>query len=51
MTATGASSTLWEQYAWVAGIPFVLALVVDLVVAIGIPVNQNDSAAKVASEP
>lgn len=33
-----------------AGILFVLALVADFAVASGIPVNQNDSAAKIANE-
>ena len=32
-----------------AGILFVLALLADLVVAVGIPINQNDSAAKIAT--
>jgi hypothetical protein len=40
----------WERYAWTAGILFVLALVADFAVAVGIPVNQNDSATKIASE-
>jgi hypothetical protein len=34
----------------VAGILFVLAVVADFVVVSGIPVNQNDSAAKIANE-
>ena len=50
MTATRSSGTAWERYAWVAGILFVLALVTDFVVAGSIPVNQNDSAAKIATE-
>ena len=50
MTATRSSRTAWERYAWVAGILFVLALVADFVVAGSIPVNQNDSAAKIAAE-
>lgn len=33
-----------------AGIPSVLALVADFVVAGSIPVNQNDSVAKIATE-
>jgi hypothetical protein len=41
---------VWERYAWVAGILFVLALVADFAVAVGIPINQNASAAKIATE-
>ncbi len=40
----------WERYAWTAGIVFVLALLAEVVVAVGIPLNQDDSAAKIASE-
>lgn len=40
----------WERFAWAAGIVFVLALVADFVVAGGIPINQNDSASKIATE-
>jgi len=43
------SSTAGERYAWVAGIVFVLALLADVAVASGIPINQNDSAAKIAT--
>ena len=37
-----------ERYAWAAGILFVTTLLAEIVVAIGIPVNQDDSAAKIA---
>ncbi len=47
--ATPRPSTVWERYAWVAGILFVLAVLADFAVAIGIPINQNDSAAKIAT--
>jgi hypothetical protein len=40
----------WERYAWAAGIFFVLALAADFIVAASIPINQNDSAAKIATE-
>ena len=40
---------VWERYAWLAGILFVLALLADVAIAGGIPINQNDSAAKVAT--
>ena len=48
VTATRTSPT-WERYAWVAGILFVLAVVVETTVSLGVPINQNDSAAKIAS--
>jgi hypothetical protein len=38
----------WERYTWVAGILYVTALAAVYVVAIGIPVNQDDSAVKIA---
>jgi hypothetical protein len=42
-------SGAWERYAWWAGVLFVIALVAEIAVAIGIPINQNDSAAKIAN--
>lgn len=39
-----------ERYAWAAGLVFVVALVAELVVATGIPLNQNDSASQMANE-
>src|SRR5208282_5754235 len=39
----------WERYAWLAGIVFVIALVAEIVVAIGVELSQNDSAAKIAN--
>lgn len=39
----------WEQYAWVAGILFVIALVAESVVSNGVGLSQDDSAAKIAS--
>jgi Domain of unknown function (DUF4386) len=43
------SSGAWERYAWVAGILFVIALVAESVVATGLGLTQDDSAAKIAS--
>ena len=40
----------WERYAWAAGVVFVLALVAEVAISVGIPVNQDSSAAKIASE-
>jgi Domain of unknown function (DUF4386) len=39
----------WERYGWVAGIVFVIALVAESVVATGVGLTQNDSAAKMAT--
>jgi Domain of unknown function (DUF4386) len=39
----------WERYAWLGGAVFVIALVAETVVAIGIPLNQDDSAGKIAT--
>ncbi len=48
MSATRSSSA-WERYAWVAGIVFVLATVLEAVVGFtGVKINQNDAAAKIA---
>lgn len=39
----------WERGAWAAGVVFVVALVAEAVIAVGIPIDQNDSAAKIAN--
>jgi hypothetical protein len=44
-------SSAWDRYAWGAGIVFVVALAAEAVVAFGVGVNQDDSAAKIASAP
>jgi hypothetical protein len=49
MVAATRTSSAWERYAWVAGIVFFIALVAETVVALGVGVNQNDSAAKTAN--
>jgi hypothetical protein len=43
------TATAWQRYAWAAGLGFVIFFVAETVVAIGVPVNQNDSAAKIAT--
>jgi hypothetical protein len=48
VVAATRTSPTWERYAWVAGILFVLAVVVETAVSLGVPINQNDSAAKIA---
>jgi len=42
-------SGVLERYAWVAGILFVVALVAEIVVALGVNLTQNDSAVKIAN--
>ena len=43
------SSRVWERYAWLAGIVYVLALVAVSVVALGVKAKQDNSATKVAN--
>lgn len=47
--AAAQTSSAWQRYAWAAGIGFVIFFVAETVVAVGVPVNQNDSAAKIAT--
>jgi hypothetical protein len=49
IVVTTRPSSAWDRYAWVAGILFVIALAAEAVVAIGLGVNQDDSAAKIAN--
>ena len=44
------AGSAWERYAWAAGLLFVAALVAEVVVAVGIPIDHQDSAAKIANE-
>jgi hypothetical protein len=39
----------WERYAWAAGIIYVIALVAESVIAVGVGLTQNDSAGKMAN--
>jgi hypothetical protein len=39
----------WGRYAWAAGIIYVIALVAESVVAVGVGLTQNDSAGKMAN--
>src|SRR5947209_7164976 len=38
----------WRRYTWAGGLVFVVALLAEAVISGTIPVNQNDSAAKIA---
>jgi uncharacterized protein DUF4386 len=42
------TASVWDRRAWAAGIVFVVALLAESVISAGIPVNQDDSAAKIA---
>ena len=46
---TSSTARDWERYAWAAGIIYVIALVAESVVALGVGLTQNDSAAKMAN--
>ena len=46
---TSRAATDWQRYAWAAGIIYVIALVAESVVAIGVGLTQNDSAGKMAT--
>jgi hypothetical protein len=48
MEASLTTST-WERRAWVGGIVFVVALLAESVISGAIPINQDDSAAKIAN--
>jgi hypothetical protein len=47
--AAARTSSASERYAWAAGIVYVVALLAEIVVALGVGLTQNDSAAKIAS--
>jgi hypothetical protein len=40
----------WERRSWLAGIVFVVALVTETAISAALPINQDDSATKIASE-
>ena len=40
----------WERYAWAGGIVYVVSLLAEAVLTGTIPINQDDSAAKIATE-
>jgi len=42
------TASVWDRRAWAAGIVFVLALLAETAISIGIPISQDDSAAKIA---
>ena len=49
MQASAQSSATWERWAWAAGVVFVLALLAESAVAVGIGLTHQDSAATIAA--
>lgn len=49
MDGSAPASATWERYAWAGGIVFVLALLAETVVATGIGLTHQDSAATIAT--
>jgi hypothetical protein len=49
MVAATRTSSAWERCAWAAGVLFVIGLLAESVVSLGVGVNQDDSAAKIAN--
>lgn len=47
--STTRAAPSWERYAWLAGILFVLAVLAESAIGLGVGINQNDSAAKIAN--
>ncbi len=47
---SGRTASVWERRAWAAGIVFVVALLAEAVISAGLPINQDDSAHKIARQ-
>jgi uncharacterized protein DUF4386 len=47
---SGRTASVWERRAWAAGIVFVVALLAEGAISAGLPINQDDSASKIARE-
>lgn len=50
MVVARRAANAWERYAWAGGVLFVVALVAESAISVGVKANQNDSAAKIANE-
>jgi Domain of unknown function (DUF4386) len=50
IVTSGATPSVWERRAWAAGIVFVVALLTETAISAGLPINQDDSAAKIARQ-
>ncbi len=49
VAASRTTASAWQRYAWAAGILFVGFFMAETVVSIGVGINQNDSAVKIAN--
>ena len=47
---SGRPASVWERRAWAAGIVFVVALLAETAISAGLPINQDDSATKIARQ-
>src|SRR5438552_1652772 len=47
---SGRRASVWERGAWAAGIVFVVALLAEAAISAGLPINQDDSATKIARQ-
>ena len=47
---SGPTASVWERRAWAAGIVFVVAVLAETAISAGLPINQDDSAAKIARQ-
>ena len=47
---SGRTASVWERRAWGAGIVFVVALLAEGVISASLPINQDDSATKIARQ-
>jgi hypothetical protein len=47
---SGTRASVWERRAWAAGIVFVVALLAEGAISAGLPINQDDSARKIARQ-
>jgi Domain of unknown function (DUF4386) len=47
---SGQTASVWERRAWAAGIVFVVALLAETAISAGLPINQDDSATKIARQ-
>jgi uncharacterized protein DUF4386 len=47
---SGRTASVWERRAWAAGIVFVVALLAEGAISAGLPINQDDSATKIARQ-
>lgn len=44
----GRTASVWERLAWAAGVVFVVALLAETAISASLPINQDDSATKIA---